>query len=326
MQLRYVIGLAALLLLLPVRPAAAQDVTFSFSGTITEVSNSPFSDITPGTPFTGWYTFNLSTADNNSYAQVGDYWHGASPYGVIVQVGSHVFRSTPSNVNFLIEVVDNYQNLDNYLFRSYNNDRVDGISIDFIEWQLDDPTQSQLTSPSLPGVPFDVAPWQQWAGFAIWGDNMQFMVRGQVAQLQQADAPPTIIVVPYVGPQGPPGPEGPAGPEGSMGPAGPEGPMGLVGPEGPVGPQGPAGPQGSQGATGAQGPAGPQGAVGPMGPVGPVGPAGPQGEGLMSGSMLMLGVGAPAPAGYTFIGTFELSPPKESGPRTVIKVDVYRKN
>ena len=40
----------------------------------------------------------------------------------------------------------------------------------------------------------------------------------------------------------------------------------------------------------------------------------------------MLGVGAPAPAGYTFIGTFELSAAEGVRPRTVIKVDIYRKN
>src|SRR5215203_4959960 len=40
--------------------ALAQDVTFRFSGTVTETYNSPFSDIVQGTPFTGTYTFNLA--------------------------------------------------------------------------------------------------------------------------------------------------------------------------------------------------------------------------------------------------------------------------
>ena len=331
MHFRYVIGLVALLVF-SARPAAAQDVTFSFTGTVTEAVNSPFGDITPGTTFTGWYTFNTAAVDENGMEQVGDYWHRTSPYGVIVQIGSHVFRTNPSDVNFLIEVIDNYQSLDNYLFRSYNNEPVDGISIDAIEWQLDDPTQSQLSSSSLPGAPFDVAPWQQITGFVVWGDNMQLMIRGQVTQLQQASAPPTVIVIPFIGPQGPPGPEGPMGPAGPEGPAGgqgPEGPQGLQGPEGPRGPEGPQGTpgaQGPQGATGAQGPAGPQGPIGPVGLVGPMGPAGPQGEGLFAGSLLMLEAGAPAPAGYTLIGTFDLTPSKESRARTAMKVDVYRRN
>jgi hypothetical protein len=114
MQFRSALGVVALLLV-SATPAASQEVTFSFSGTITEAYNSPFSDITPGTPFTGWYTFDRSAADENPMAQVGDYWHRTSATGVIVKIGSHVFRTTPSNPNFLIEVIDNYSGLDNYL-------------------------------------------------------------------------------------------------------------------------------------------------------------------------------------------------------------------
>jgi hypothetical protein len=83
--------------------ALAQDVTFRFSGTVTETYNSPFSDIVQGTPFTGTYTFNLATPDENSFPSVGDYWHRAAPYGVTVVMGNHVFATNPADVEFLIE-------------------------------------------------------------------------------------------------------------------------------------------------------------------------------------------------------------------------------
>jgi hypothetical protein len=100
--------------------------------------------------------------------------------------------------------------------------------------------------------------------------------------------------------------------------AGPQGPQGERGPQGPVGP---AGPQGPPGADGAPGPQGPTGAVGPQGPVGP------QGEGLFPGSLLMLPAGSPAPAGYTFLGTFDLQPSGENrGLMSQYRVDLYQRH
>jgi len=70
--------------------------------------------------------------------------------------------------------------------------------------------------------------------------------------------------------------------------------------------------------------AGPQG---PQRPAGPQGPVGPQGEGLMGGSLLMLPAGSSAPAGYMFVGTFDLAPSGGSrGRPAMMSVDVYRRN
>src|SRR5687767_5590070 len=70
--------------------AAAQDVTFNFTGVITATESSPFEGIAVGTPFTGSYTFSLATPNEGSMASVGDYWHRSSPYGVIVRIGDRV--------------------------------------------------------------------------------------------------------------------------------------------------------------------------------------------------------------------------------------------
>jgi hypothetical protein len=43
--------------------------------------------------------------------------------------------------------------------------------------------------------------------------------------------------------------------------------------------------------------------------------------------MLMLPAGSPAPARYTYVGTFDLTPSADSrGRNTAMAVDVYRKN
>jgi Collagen triple helix repeat (20 copies) len=135
------------------------------------------------------------------------------------------------------------------------------------------------------------------------------------------------------GPAGPEGPAGqagtvgPTGQAGAVGPAGPVGVAGAVGPAGqtgPVGPTGAIGPAGPAGTAGAVGAIGPVGAVGPAGPIGPTGPAGPAGAGLISGSLLFLPQGTPAPAGYTVVGTTLLI--LEANPLRPETITVYKKN
>jgi len=290
-------------------PAAAQDVTVSFRGTLTYVDSSPFADLAPGTPFTGSYTFSLTTPDSNSMEQVGDYFHTTSPYGVTVTMGTHTFRTDPANVNFLLELVNDYYSLDNFVFHSYSNVATDGVPIEMISWQLDDPTSTLLASTALTADAPDITRWQQPVAFEIDGQNgwSRFMLRGTVSDAQLGTG-----LLSNAGTPGPQGPEGPAGPAGPMGPAGPQG---VEGPAGPVGPQG------------AVGPAGPAGSQGPQGPVGPVGPTGPQGEGLFFGSLLMLESGSAQPAGYVYVGTFDLAPSGDArGRGALMRIDLYRKN
>jgi hypothetical protein len=279
-------------------------VTVSFKGTITEIYyDNPFPDIAVGTPFTGYYTYSLATPNTNG-SQVGDYWHSSAPYGVTVTVGNRTFKTNPSSVNFLVELINDYYNQDNFVFHSYNNLETDGIAVPFISWQLDDPTQTALTHVNLPSTPFDLSNWTQHAGFTISSfSSVLYLIRGRVEQVQLGTG---LYVPPASGIPGPPGPPGP---------------------EGPMGPEGPAGPQGPLGPAGATGPQGPQGVAGPMGPMGPQGPVGPQGEGLISGSYLMLADEAPAPAGYTYVGKYKLLPALLQNPLPPpLTVFVYRKN
>jgi hypothetical protein len=299
-------------------PAAAQDVTFAFTGTLTTVDRSPFADLNAGTPFTGCYTINLATPDSNDPDWVADYWHSGAPYGMTVQIGSHQFRTnteTPPSPQFLVEVIDNQYGLDNFLLRSYHNLPTEGFLIEHMAWQLDDPTQQVLSSTELTGIPPVPSQWQQIGGLQIIGQGFGWMVGGQIETVHVGTCPPPVVFVP--GPQGPPGPEGPQGPQGLPGV------QGEPGPQGPQGVPGETGPQGVQGVAGVAGPQGAPGPQGVAGPAGPVGPAGPQGEGLFAGSLVMVARGAPAPAGYTYVGAVELT--RANGPGKVI-VDMYRRN
>jgi hypothetical protein len=68
---------------LSISPVAAQNVTFTFSGSIVQADANPFG-IAAGTPFTGAYTFNLGAADGDGTAEVGIYAHSVAPYGITV--------------------------------------------------------------------------------------------------------------------------------------------------------------------------------------------------------------------------------------------------
>jgi hypothetical protein len=50
-----------------------------------------------------------------------------------------------ANVDFLVEIVNNYNGFDNYLSHSYNNVPLGpDTTVDHIAWQLDDPSQGTL--------------------------------------------------------------------------------------------------------------------------------------------------------------------------------------
>jgi hypothetical protein len=283
--------------------AQAQDVTVSFKGTITNSHsaspNNPVADVTVGMPFTGYYTYNLSTPDTHGWPTVGDYQHSSAPYGVTVTIGNRTFKTDPANVNFLIELCNDLYGTDNFVFHSYNNVESSGLPVSMISWGTYDPTQTVLTNTDLPSGPLNLSQWGQF-GLSIAGQQfspewLDYQIGGNIEQMQLGMG----LYVPPGAVPGPPGPPGPQGPEGPMGPEGPQGPAGLTGP---------------------------QGVAGPMGPVGPQGPAGPQGEGLIAGSFLLLAEGTQAPTGYTYVGKYKLLPALQNPLPPPLTVFVYRKN
>jgi hypothetical protein len=123
---------------------------------VTDSSNVLDGAITAGDLITGTYTYGSTTVDSQPLVDtVGDYWHDTSPYGISLHVGGFVFQTDPDNVDFLVEMVhDHYTGSDHYLLRSYNNLPLsDELLVDHISWQLDDPTQTALSSDALPTVP-----------------------------------------------------------------------------------------------------------------------------------------------------------------------------
>jgi len=142
--------------------------------------------VAPGDIITGIYTYNSFAVDSNPLPEVGDYRYTTAPNGIRLSVNGLTFGTNPADVDFLLEVVNNYQNLDNYHLISYNNlfaVSATGTSVlNTIGWQLDDPTQTALSSAELPRNPPVLSDWQSIFGLDIMssGDNGFFLIRSDV--------------------------------------------------------------------------------------------------------------------------------------------------
>ncbi|MFL5807223.1 MAG: hypothetical protein ACJ8CR_36520 [Roseiflexaceae bacterium] len=183
----------------PQQAVAASDspITIALTATVDGVddySNLLGGAIQPGDTIEGTYTYNAAASDSNSFPFVGDYWDTTTPYGVSLKVGGLVFETDPQNVSFLVEVVNNYNGRDNYLFRSYNNRRLsNGVNITHIAWQLDDPTQTALKNTALPKTAPKLSNWQSIFGLTLEGrtsygtpgGESQFFVRAHVTRAQK---------------------------------------------------------------------------------------------------------------------------------------------
>ena len=141
--------------------------------------------VAPGDIITGIYTYDSFAVDSNPLPEVGDYRYTTAPNGIRLSVNGLDFGTDPADVDFLLEVVNNYENLDNYVVISYNNlfavSATGQLVMNTIDWQLDDPTQTALSSTALPRNPPVLSDWQSVFGLNImsFGDNY-FLIRANV--------------------------------------------------------------------------------------------------------------------------------------------------
>ena len=172
---------------------------FTFHGTIAEVQDPNFQldgSITNGTPFEGFYVFDTSVADSNPDPTVGDYWFSESTFGVVLRMGSYVFRTNPKQVSFLLELV-NRPDSDHYLFRSYHNVCSEPLFTGHLAWQLDDSTAAALAGVELPLFPPALTNFQSNFGLTVDGTGTQvgllYMIRGHVEMIEET---PSVIPEP----------------------------------------------------------------------------------------------------------------------------------
>jgi cysteine-rich repeat protein len=136
-----------------------------------------------GSQFSGRYTYNPTTIDSNTATDVGDYNHTTTGYGITVNLQGWTFRTNPTTVNFLYEVV-NRTTGGAMVMHSYNNVSAPSVTgIDHISWQLDassgsTPFPSDAILTQCPNVLAFTQPFGLTITGNIGGDN--WLIRGTV--------------------------------------------------------------------------------------------------------------------------------------------------
>ena len=190
--------LAVVVFALVAGSAQATIVTIALTGEVTylrDPDNLLGGQINIGDVITGSYTYDTSTPDTNPRSGVGDYWYSTAPYGINLSVGDIVFQTDPENVDFLVEIVNDYTGGDTYLLASYANlPLVSGIPVQHISWQLDDFSQTAVSSTRLENRPPDIEDWQSIFGLSIeLGEKGGALIRGTVTGLSLIPEPMTVF-------------------------------------------------------------------------------------------------------------------------------------
>jgi len=185
-------------------PAKAELVTIKIEAVVDSVDD-PFGylegNITPGDIITGSYTYDLSTPDSNPLGQGADYEHLLPPCGISLSVGDFVFQTDMTNVNLLVEVVNNNAGIDGYLLISYNNLSLpNGTPVNSISWTLIDYTKSALSSDALLATAPVLDDW----GFnrLSFGGGTRargYVIEGDVTSAVVIPEPATVLLVSFGG-------------------------------------------------------------------------------------------------------------------------------
>jgi hypothetical protein len=164
--------------------------------------------INVGDTITGHYTFDSDTPDTDwnggsASDMVGRYWHRTPPYGISLNAGGFVFQTDPDNVNFLIEIVNDYR--DNYgLISDRNAPLYDNVIVNCIWVQLDDYPGTALLSDALPATPPVLEDWldnpfELMITGVTWPprapDARGFMIYGNVRSVWLVPEPATILLL-----------------------------------------------------------------------------------------------------------------------------------
>jgi hypothetical protein len=168
-----------------VQPADGFPVTIYIEAvvdTVQDNGNYLEGKISPGNLITGYYIYESATPDSSpADPVVGHYYHYNPPAGISLTVGSFEFETDPSNVDFLVGIVNNNTSgHDIYWIHSYNNLNLsNGTSVDSISWQLNDPNGTVFSSDTLPVTPPVLDDWQSIVGLRLEGDRA-FLINAHV--------------------------------------------------------------------------------------------------------------------------------------------------
>jgi hypothetical protein len=181
-------------------PARATLITIQIEAVVDTVNDSGNyleGQISPGDIITGYYTYESTTPDTNPIPQVADYLHYATPCGISLTVGDFGFKTDPANVDFLVEIINNYTSgglHDSYIVMSYNNLPLsNGTSVDTIAWYLRDSSATALSSTELPTTAPVLENWQSGNLLRLYGERARYIIDAHVTSA--VPEPGTILLL-----------------------------------------------------------------------------------------------------------------------------------
>jgi hypothetical protein len=108
----------------------------------------------------GTYKYGTTAVDKNPSLSTGDYEFKSAPFGISLNLDGMIFASNPQNVDFLIEINNDYNGKDSYIINSGNNLPLsNGTAVAPIRWELNDNTAIALSNDGL------ISPdsvWRYW--------------------------------------------------------------------------------------------------------------------------------------------------------------------
>src|SRR3990167_8859114 len=143
------------------KPAEATLITIGIEAvedSVLDEGNYLEGKIKVGDVITGFYTY-----DSSVTRLPGErYKFDSPPCGVFLTVGGFDFQTDQSSVDFEMGIGNDLSWGDTYFFISFNNLPLsNGVAVDSIRWQLDDPSGTALDSTALPEGPPILDDWQE---------------------------------------------------------------------------------------------------------------------------------------------------------------------
>ena len=180
------------------QPAQSELITVRFTGEVENVDNVLAAHFAIGDTLTGTYTYDTSAIDTEpDRSDFGRYRYYQGPSGISLETGGFQFRTDPGNVDFLVEILNNYTGTeDSFYMNSYNNlpsDSFLGENI-LIGLGLHAFSGDPLSSDALP----ETAPVRdQWdsARFDITSRELCAGVGGNITSFELVPEPSSILLI-----------------------------------------------------------------------------------------------------------------------------------
>ena len=148
---------------------------------------------------TGKYNYDSGIPDSEpNDPHVGKYIMTSSSYGFEVKAGGLVFKTNPSDIDFYLRIVNDYEygypHPDFYHVFSGNNLQLsNGMTVEQIRWDLEDPTGTVLSSDALPITAPVLADWESVYGLRLYGKDpsnpsKEYLVSAHVTRVTKSKA------------------------------------------------------------------------------------------------------------------------------------------